>query len=631
MICKRLHPVAIFLLSAVSALLNLPSVALAQAPVEPADLAQIVENAKSEFQPITEEQVATAKQTLKTKLAAAEKFLSKGSAANAKAWKAFLHWDELEKQLAAEQPDMRSLEEVYRKFRGSYAGLDKSQIVEARKALRTYINLEYFHQVKQYPQMYEMQLKTLSEALGRYVNEATEKDAEVIGPILGWLEQGNQVPNLIKSIRKDLDHPNLFVSISHNLVASGVRRHVDQTNPVREVILGTNVRGTAHMVGDVDVRFVPSNTQGLIELILKGTVTSKNVGTNGPATIHSTGHSNVTATKVLMFNGKELAAQSATADATTRTTYTGIYAGGAVAQRVATNRAYEKKGQAEAIAAQRTEARLEENFDNQTLDLLADANTRLEEKLMRPLNGRDAYPQELNVSTTPKSLDLKVMYAGQSQLAAPDAVPEVDDPQADFTVRLHESIIHNYGEVFLGGVKLTDEKLVELLEKRGAEVPEELKITPDTDPWSITFDYTSPIQVDFNNDTVKIGIRGRQFTRGESEVNRTISISADYKIEKGAEGTTLTRTGDVVVDFPTQQRLGPLDLTAKTFLRKKFEAVFKEEIVGEGIKLEGKLEKAGTLKISTLSVTPGWFVGTWKLEPPKAAPTAAKETASVVK
>jgi len=602
--------------------------AQAQEPTPAGDLTQAIESAKSGFQPVSPEDVAAAKSTLEAKLASLQSLLSNGSSENEKAWKDFLRWDDLQAQLSAETPDMRTLEEIYLKFKGSYAGLDKRQVVEARQALRTYINLAYFAQVEQYQQQFDMQLKTLGDAVKRYTNMATGDDARVIGAILGWLEQGEQVPASIETIRNKLDQPNMYASVSRDLIAAGIRRPVDQVNPVREVILGTNVTGTAHMVGDVDVNLVPSQTKGLIELTLTGTVSSDNVGVNGPATIYSSGYSTIAASKLLSADKDGLTPSAAVAHADTTTTFNAICAKMRLVQKIATKRAYQQKSQAEAIASDRTETRIEGRFDDETKDLVADANTRLQEKLFRPLIGRDEFPDSVNVSTTTDHLNLEVMQASQTQLAAPGPAPPTEDGEADLTLKLHESIVNNYGETFLAGVKLTDEKLVELLEERDAEVPEELKITPDTDPWSITFDYKSPIQVVFDNDTVKIGIRGRQFTRGDNEVNRTIAISADYKIEKGESGTLLTRTGDVVVDFPTQERLGPLDLTAKTFLRKKFEAVFKQEIVGEGIKLEGQLEKAGTLRISSLSVTPGWFVGSWRLEAP--APTPATEVTSVV-
>lgn len=632
------HTAALILQAYFCGLLLLSNSVLAQeAPATPpkeadpeTDLSQQITEAKADFRPLTESDVASAKQILNTKLTLLDAFLSRGTQENEDAWKTYFRWDELQSQLNSEKPDIATLEQIYQKFRGSYAGLDKPVTIEARQSLRSYIiALIFSAQGEQFKPQFEMQMDALASAVQGYTEQPNEEDAKTIGAALGWLNQADQVPDLVDQVRKVLDHPNLYVAVSKEFLASGIRRKVDQVNPVHEIILGTNVRGTAHMVGNVDVNLVPSEDRGKIELLLNGTVTSDNVGVNGPATIYSTGYSPITASKILVFTPEGLSAMGANATATTTTTFDAICAKLRLVQKIATKRAYQQKHHAEAIASDRTEARLEQRFDDESKDLVADANQRLNEKLYRHLKGRDEFPDTVNVSTTTDQLKLEVMHSAETQLAAPNEAPEIDDPTADLTLKLHESIINNYGETFLGGVKLTDERLVEILEERKAEVPEELKITPDTDPWSITFDYVSPIQVAFDNDTVKIGIRGRQFTRGNSEVNRIIAISADYKIEKTEAGTLLTRTGEVVVDFPNQEGLGAKDLTAKTFLRKKFESVFKQEIVGEGIKLDGQWEKAGTLRISNLSVTPGWFVGTWKLEAPTEAP-AEKATPTEV-
>lgn len=584
-------------------------------------LASEINRAQDDFRPITADDAQSAKQSLKAALAGLDSLLDNGTQENLQAWKTFLRWDELEAELAAEQPNLRTLEEIYLQFRGSYAGLDYPRAVKVRQSLRNYINKAYFAQVENYREQFEMQIATLAEAVPRYQESPTPEDARTIGSVIGWLEQGDQVPELRSQLRSELDRPNLYASVSREFISGGVRRGVNQVNPVREYILGTDVRGTAHLVGDVNVNLVPSQKNALIQLTMQGNMTSDNVGINGPATIYSTGYSHVHVGKLLVLNRDGLSPMAADADVTTSTTFNRICAHLRLVQRIATKRAYQQKSQAEAIASQRAEMRIEHRFDAESAETIADANQRLKEELYRPLIGRDEVPEVANFSTTRDHLYLQMLQVNPSQLAAPGLPPQ-SGGTGDLNVQMHESLVNNYGEAFLGGLELTDERLVELLEEADAEIPEELQITPDKDPWSITFDYQRPIQVTFSEGMINIGIRGRQFTRGDSAVNRTIQISADYKIEQGESGARLIRQGDVVVDFPTQQRLGPLDLTAKTFLRNKFEAVFKQEIIGEGIRLEGQWEKAGTLRLSSAEVTPGWFVGTWLLQPPAPAATS---------
>ncbi len=488
--------------------------------------------------------------------------------------------------------------------------------------------MAYFAGIDQHQQQFEAQLDTLADSVERYLQEPTTEDAQIIGGILGWLEQGDQVPWLVGDVRQRLDRPNLYASVSDRFISRGIRRGVNQVNPVHECILGTDVRGTAHLVGDVDVDLIPSRDKGLIQLTLNGNLTSDNVGVNGPATIYSTGFSSVNARKLLVVDREGVSGMPASADAFTSTVFNAICANLRLVQRIATKRAYQQKSQAEAIASQRAATRIEQRFDAESVDLIADANRRLDTELRRHLRGRDEEPQAVQFSSTNTHLNVELLQVSPAQVAAPDNPPQASEPGADLVVRMHESLLNNYGEAFLGGIELTDERLVEILEEREADIPEELQITPDKDPWSITFDYQRPIEVNFNPDSVTIGIRGRQFTRGDSVVNRTIQISANYQIEQGEAGARLIRQGEVEVDFPTQQRLGALDLTAKTFLRRKFEAVFQEEIIGEGIELEGEWRKAGTLRLSSLQVSPGWFVGSWRLDaaaPPATAVTSVEK------
>ncbi len=124
---------------------------------------------------------------------------------------------------------------------------------------------------------------------------------------------------------------------------------------------------------------------------------------------------------------------------------------------------------------------------------------------------------------------MQVLQANNFQLSAP-APAEAAIPGTDVAVQLHESLVANLSEGLIGGVKLTDEGIVEKIEESGREVPEELKIRDDTDPWSITFSQSQPVSVRFDEDSIESKVRGSQFTRGASTVTRDMEISAKYNI-----------------------------------------------------------------------------------------------------
>jgi hypothetical protein len=121
-----------------------------------------------------------------------------------------------------------------------------------------------------------------------------------------------------------------------------------------------------------------------------------------------------------------------------------------------------------------------------------------------------------------------------------------------------------------------------------------------------------------------MAIRGRRFTRGDQAISEPIEISAKYTIEKTQTGSKVTRQGEVDVKFLERERLSAQQVAFKTFMTRKFEALFKPEIVSEGIVLKGRLEKAGKLQVQEIASDKGWIAIGWQLAaPPKPAEVAA--------
>jgi hypothetical protein len=185
-------------------------------------------------------------------------------------------------------------------------------------------------------------------------------------------------------------------------------------------------------------------------------------------------------------------------------------------------------------------------------------------------------------------------------------------------------MVGNAAEIVVAGRKLTDERLAEMLEEATGEVPEELQISQDKDPWSITFAAVRPFSVEFTGQTATLALRGRQFTRGDQEINDRMMITARYKLEQDGNGSKLTRDGDVVVEYmDIKGRQSIRQITFKTFLRKKFESLFKPEFASEGLKLPGQWERAGRLTLRQLQSDQGWLTLGWEL------PDAAEHVASL--
>jgi hypothetical protein len=352
-----------------------------------------------------------------------------------------------------------------------------------------------------------------------------------------------------------------------------------------------------------------------IEMHLTGVNYSNNVGYNGPVTVYTTGTTYVDARKRLLLDADGLVALSAYATANANSSINKIAAKCCIVRQAARRRASKQEGQAEAIASRRAAGRVAGRFDEEVEAALADPRERYEAQFRHPLVRKGDFPQRFNLSTTEQALTLIAMQANGAQLGARTAPPRIAEG-VDLSLRVHESMTGNFSEAVLGGMHLTDEQLAEMIEKQTGEVPEELQISEDKEPWSITFADRQPITAVFGEDTVWLAVQGRAFSRGDTVLREPIKISATYTLKRTDVGITLTRKGDVEVDFlRSGWRLNIRQVTFKTFMRRKFGAMFKEDFVGEGLKLPGRFEKVGTLKLAQMDSENGWIAVGWELPP----------------
>jgi len=587
------------------------------------ELPQAARDAKQQYKPITDDGVAQAKKRLTDAMAGLDQLLQTGSSKNTEKWYEFLRRDEVEEQLQAEGgPNWKVLQSVSLKYYENVAGLEHPKFMAVRVALRGYADAVLFSSNEKSQEYYEQYLDELATRLESYAEKPSADDAIMIGKTVGWLERFGQAEDLVAAVRQYYSHPNLFVQVSEDMMKTGLDTNVDKEMTVRENILGTSIRGDAHMIGRATVDLVPSAHSACVDIVLSGTTTSDNVGRNGPVTIYSSGVTTIDARKRMMVSATGITVEPAQAKCRTRSRITSI-AGSAIAQNIAWNRVRQSKGRAEAIASQRGARRAETEMDGEAGELLSNGADMFANKFRNPLLRRDAFPQVLNFSTTDDYLHVVGLRAGANQLAAPGEPPALTENH-DLGVRLHESFAGNLSQAALGGVTLTDERLVELVEQLTGTVPEEMAITEDTDPWSITFDSERPIDTRFDDQNVTISIRGKKFARGAQELRNRLKISATYKLERIGQGIKLTRQGEVEIDFPRSKRLSASQVAMKTFMKKRFEDMFKTEIASEGIELPGQFQEAGKLTLQQLYCDDGWLALGWH-HPPLDARTAKKD------
>lgn len=576
------------------------------------DLVEMARAARTKFSPIPADRLDRAHAEVKQAVEGLDAFLGQGSDDNAERWKTYLHWQEMLDALSQKGgPDPSRLGAITVIYYHNQPGLELTAFTDLRDALVVYLNQLAIANDPKLEATYQSRIDKLIELLNAYAGQPDTALRQQIGQTVGWLEQAGQATELVAAIRQQYQNPNLYATISARLAAAGFRRTIDKQTGVSDCILGTSINGTADFQGQTDLEMVDDPDGATLQLRVRGQVRSVNSGQNRGVTILSTGMTSVDAYKQIFLRADSLSSIDAVAQCCTSTQITGICAKSCLIEKIARKRAGRSKHQAESIASRHAEARVAVQVDAEADDLLQQASENYQEKFRKLLLRRGQFPEILSFRTMADRLRVVWQQADASQLAAPKLPPAVSGTP-DLAVRLHESFVSNFSRALIGGFTLTDERVAKMLEDTTGQVPDELKIGPDKEPWSITFSSTDPVSVVFSDDSIRFAIRGRRFTSGGQVIPNTLELSAVYKLEKTPTGAHLTRQGDVSVDYVGKTGKLNYKLTAaRTVMKRKFEALFAAEFVTDGIKLPGRWQQGGKLHLDQLATKNGWLTIGW--------------------
>ena len=354
--------------------------------------------------------------------------------------------------------------------------------------------------------------------------------------ICAWLDSTGYLPHLASRVRQDLSHPNVLFTVSGDAVTERVSRSVNECQPVQRCFEGSRVRGMASTDGFVYGVLIPSEQSVLLDIRLDGTTMTNTVAQQRKVYVSTVGRTKVSATKRLSITPDAIHTWPAVASASTSQTTTGIcigrqcQVGNRVIRRVADRRAHESRGRAEQEQSQEARRTVARQMDQQVAELIADAETQRDEFSDRyDVDVSEFYDDAVMRSTAREVLGHATVTAGD-YLGAPTAPPSLAT-SGEATLQLHQSAVNNVLADVLGGVRVDSDNIVKMLEDNGMPVPDELRPgkaaedgtgeAVEDEWWSLTFDVAQPATVTFEDDQLRIAIRGRRFERRFSGDYRT--------------------------------------------------------------------------------------------------------------
>lgn len=598
---------------------TLPSQSATRVPARltAATLPSAAELLVTEFEPVGQVEVSDAARGTLAAIDRLNRYLG-GQGTNGNRWKQYLTLGDLQGELAEANPDVTKLLEARRRFEVENPDLARAVFSEVRRELERYLEMALLASDERRQADLSDRVARLPALLERYRTYATPNDAWELGSTLAQLEDVGRMMPLVSSVRQLHSYPNLYSRVSEDVLSAGIGDPVDRTEPVVDCILGTYITGWARTCGATGFDLVPSRDNAIFDVTFNGVANSRTVGRNGPATIYSRGRTALSGRKRTILDESGIRELPAEGHARTNTTITGISVNrggllGGFIQRIASRRASQSKAQAEAIAGQHAEVRLERRLDQEGALATTKANRDYRERLNR-WKREGVYPQQLKFSSTSEHLLVKALEASRDQLGAPTAPIEVPG-QADVALQVHESLPNNLADTLLAGRTLTDDELRERLADWFGEVPEEFRLDPEEEPWSITFADEQPVTVEFRRGGFTIAIRGDRFTSGDNDY-AAMNITARYKLNPGQQQFSATRVGELEIFPPGFDPNGDQTLSARQqalrrLLERRLGKIFTPEMTGEGFVLPGRLKNAGTLPLSFADARSGWIALGW--------------------
>ena len=572
--------------------------------------------AAADFRPIDRDDVEQAKAKLLAALRRLDRRLDLDGP-NGDAWREYLLWEDLQKELRGSEPDDALLKKAHARYAAGYDGLDLVWFLDVQSALHNYVAMRLAVGNPGVRDGYEAVIGRLAANMERYVAQPTTDDALSISESIRWLEGAHQCLALRGSIDRHLVKPNLFVDISADVAAAGLAENVEDSMPIHDCILGVDIHGMANTAGRTRAELWPDRKFAVIDALFFGVTDSDNVGGKGPVAIYSRSTTDLAARKRIWIDVDGLSSYPAVSRADTAIEIDDICSrrGRRIIERIAWRKAGKQQWIAEQIASRHAEERLNERIDAQAAEAIERANRQYNEKYLRPFSERKLFPQRLDFSTTERTVSIVGLQAGGGKLAAPDEpLSPVDG--ADMSVRLHESMINNLAYDALAGRTVYEEKVQKLAINLFGELPEKMKGDEDGKPWAITLDPRRPISVSFADGRMSITIRGVRYYKG-ADAHPAMNVSAVYGIEPSPRGFKLVRQGDIEV-FPPDfvpgsgQKIDARRSVIRKLLEKRFENVFEAEFAAEGFEMPGKWKSVGWMRPIQLVAENGWLVISWQ-------------------
>ena len=418
---------------------------------------------------------------------------------------------------------------------------------------------------------------------------------------------------------------NLRVVASEKFLSKVVAESTTQNGPVKDFILGANVSGNQTTTATVGIDLKPSNDGIRLNLVLDGVSKSNTVGVTSEANVFTSGHHAFKAWKPIHFDGNtfttgngdiSVSANNQTTGVSTK--YSGVPLLGGFADSIARGEVEDRRGQSQAIAAQRVSSRVLPEFNKEVDTKIVDLNKNLEEKVNSKLRQKELYPSAASYRSSEDDLRVSTRLMADQELAGGDG-PFVSVPTAGFVLALHESLLNNsLDRLKFAGRTMSEDELSKEIEAsfsdllgRKLNLEKKIEVAVDAPKEIATFVFPAKDAMRFriNNGQLTLSLRAGLKQKDEDIPTQEIIVPLMFRIE----GTNfVVESGEISVSPVDPPANAGLQIARAGVVRSKVKNTLPIRKFDRFISIDKNLQTPVQLGLVQVKASGGWLTLTFE-------------------
>ena len=502
--------------------------------------------------------------------------------------------------------------------------LDGAKFVALRQSLDSFVKLAATVDQPINPEKLRAELVTLVSSVEKFEQSQSTTDAAAVRKSFEAIrkaspDQGNRIAAAMATHYFNF---NLRVVASEKFLSKLIGESTTKQGAVHDNVLGANVSGNQSTTVTVGIDLKPNNNGIRLNLVADGVARSNTVGVTSEANVYTSGHHVFKASKPITFDGNKFATGAAEvsvwpSNTTTgvSTKYSGMFLFGGIADSIARDEVAKRRGQSEAIAADRVRSKVLPEFNQEVDTKIGDLNKDLEEKVNSKLREKDLMPSATNYRTTEDDLRANLRLMADRELAGGDG-PFVTVPSTGFVVALHESLLNNsLDRLKFAGRTMTDKELATEIEKsfsdllgRPINATQKIESAGEgvKEPATFIFPDKDPIRIRLNNGQLTLAIRaGLKQKAGEDDIpTQEITVPLMFRVE----GTELViESGDIGVAPVEPPANAAIQITRASVVRTKVKNALPTRKFDRFISIDKNRQTPIQLGVAQVKTTGGWL------------------------